>query len=190
MGAGRPPGGVGTALGSAVARNRPGYRPFQVSPPQRVSPRARRHAALSARGAVIACRAGGRPSASAVLRVPGGFVAAVGPSRRISDRAFAPRGLAAPGTKSTTPAGSSPHRQRPQRHHGIAAALDKGTSFDAGGSGTRTRLLERGGLSPDHRLAFSSSLRSGRDAHRTDSSNTPAPIRVPHWRRGNSDRPN
>ena len=54
LGSGRSLGGVGAALGGAAARNRPRYRPFQVSPPQRLPARARRHAGISARRAAAA----------------------------------------------------------------------------------------------------------------------------------------
>src|SRR6266851_582872 len=142
MGSGGPAGGVRAALGGAAARNRPGHRTLQVSAAQRIPAPACRHAGLSARGTAAVVRLGGRASPAIVIRIPGGFAAAVGSSRGVSDGAAAAGGVAAPGTQSAASAGGAAERQGPHREYETAAGLDEGSSAHARGSRARARLLE------------------------------------------------
>src|ERR1700716_785058 len=144
---------IRTALGGAAARNGPRHRALQVSAAQRVPAPARRHAGLSTRGAAAVVRLGRGPSPATVIRIAGRFAAAVGSSRGVSDRAAAPRGVAAPGTQSAASTGGAAERKRPHREYEIAAGLDEGSPAHSRGSRARARVLEGGGFSLEYRLS-------------------------------------
>ena len=112
MGSRGSSGRADAALGSAAARDRTRHRPLEVSSSQRVSAAACGHARVPARGAAIARRAGRRTSAAVVVRSARGSRPALGPARRISDRAAAIGGAAEPRPQPATAARKCACRSR------------------------------------------------------------------------------
>src|SRR5579859_4098595 len=142
MGAGRSARRIGAALGGKTARSGTRYRPFEISPAQRLPAAACRYAGVSEGRATPVGGAGRRASSSARARTPGRSFAAVGPACGVPDRTPAPGGGSAPRAQPAAAAGSGIARQGAIVEPGTSCALDEGTSVDVRGPRAGTGLPE------------------------------------------------
>ena len=101
-------------VGGATARDRARCLAQRLPPPRRLSARERATCRVPARGAAAARPAGRRPSTQARAGGRRGAGTALGPQRRLSDRAAAPRGAPASGPQlhRASAASSCPPRTR------------------------------------------------------------------------------